>query len=77
MGNAAIAGKVEVGDYATIGTNATILPFVKVGEGAFVGAGAVVTKDVEPYSVVVGVPAKAIRRKEFKFSKDLLISLTS
>ena len=44
-----------------IGTNATILPGVTIGECAVIGAGAVVTKDVEPYTVVVGVPAKVIK----------------
>lgn len=47
--------------WADIGTNATILPGVRVGKGAIVGAGAVVVSDVEPYSVVAGVPAKFIR----------------
>ena len=46
---------------ASIGANATILPGVIIGEKAMVGAGAVVTKDVAPYSVVVGNPAKHIR----------------
>lgn len=77
MGNAAITGKVEIGDYAAIGTNSTILPYVKIGEGAIIGAGAVVNKDVEPYSVVAGVPAKTIGRHELKFFEDLLITLTS
>ena len=47
-----------------IGTNATILPGVTVGKGAIVGAGAVVVADVEPFSVVAGVPAKFIRWRE-------------
>lgn len=47
---------------ASIGANATLLPGVTIGEHAMVGAGAVVTKDVEPYSVVVGNPAKIVRR---------------
>jgi acetyltransferase EpsM len=77
MGNVAIAGKVVIGDYATIGTNSTILPYVKIGEGAFIGAGAVVTKDVEPYAVVVGVPAKIIRINAAKFYDEELIYLLS
>lgn len=52
---------------ATIGANATILCGVTIGEYAFVGAGAVVTKDVEPYALVVGVPAKPVR----KVTRDL------
>jgi len=45
---------------ATIGANATIVCGVTIGEYAFVGAGAVVTKDVPPYALVVGVPARQI-----------------
>jgi acetyltransferase-like isoleucine patch superfamily enzyme len=47
---------------AVIGSNATILP-VEIGEGALVGAGSVVTRDVAPYSVVAGNPARALRDK--------------
>lgn len=46
---------------ASIGANATILPGVTIGERAMVGAGAVVTKDVPDYVIVVGNPAKVIR----------------
>jgi galactoside O-acetyltransferase len=52
---------VRIGAWADIGTNATILPGVSIGKGAIVGAGAVVVSDVEPFSVVAGVPAKFIR----------------
>ena len=51
---------VEIGDYVFIGPRAVILPGVKIGEGAVVAAGAVVTKDVESKVVVGGVPAKLI-----------------
>lgn len=47
---------------ASIGANATLLPGVTIGEYAMVGAGSVVTKDVEPYCVVAGNPARVIRR---------------
>jgi UDP-2-acetamido-3-amino-2,3-dideoxy-glucuronate N-acetyltransferase len=43
---------------AVIGANATILPGVRIGEGSVVAAGAVVTKDVPPFTTVMGVPAK-------------------
>lgn len=49
---------------ASIGANATLLPGITIGEYAMVGAGAVVTKDVEPYTIVVGNPAKVTRRLE-------------
>ena len=52
---------VVIGDWADIGTNAVILPGVTIGKGAIVGAGAVVTEDVAPFSVVAGVPARLIR----------------
>jgi acetyltransferase-like isoleucine patch superfamily enzyme len=54
--------KVETG--ADVGMNAVILPGVTIGKGSIVGAGAVVTKDVAPYSVVAGVPAKFLRWRE-------------
>lgn len=53
----------EVGNNVRIGSNATILP-VRIGEGAIIGAGAVVTKDVEPYTVVVGNPAKPLKKND-------------
>lgn len=53
--------KTYIKNGASIGANATILAGVEIGEGAMVGAGSVVTKDVAPYSVVVGNPAKVIR----------------
>ena len=46
---------------ADIGVGATVLPGVRIGRGAVVGAGAVVSKDVPPYAVVVGVPARIQR----------------
>jgi acetyltransferase-like isoleucine patch superfamily enzyme len=55
---------VRIEAEADIGTNATILPGVTIGKGAIVGAGAVVTSDVEPFSVVAGVPAKFLRWRE-------------
>jgi acetyltransferase-like isoleucine patch superfamily enzyme len=44
-----------------LGLNVVVLPGVEIKEGAVIGAGAVVTKDVEPYTVSVGVPAKPVR----------------
>ena len=49
---------------ASIGSNATILSGVTIGEGALVGAGAVVTRDVPPFAVVAGSPARVIRMLE-------------
>ena len=68
---AEVEGDVVIADYAVIGTRVTILPGVHIGRGAVVGSGAVVTQDVEQYSLVGGVPAKHIRYR----SKDLRYSL--
>ena len=54
-------GKIIIKAGAWIGANAVILPDVTIGKGAVVAAGAVVTKDVPPYSLVAGVPARVIR----------------
>ena len=54
----------RIGAWADIGVNAVILPGITVGKGSIVGAGAVVTRDVNPFSVVVGVPAKFLRWRE-------------
>jgi acetyltransferase-like isoleucine patch superfamily enzyme len=53
-------GAVTIGDRAWIGYRAIILPGVEIGEGAVVGAGAVVTRDVPPYTIVAGNPAAKI-----------------
>lgn len=53
-------GRTQVEDGAAIGANSTILPNVTIGKWAMVGAGAVVTRDVESYALVVGSPARRI-----------------
>lgn len=58
-----VAGKVTIDDYVVIGTRVTILPGVHIGKGAVVASGAVVTKDVAPYTVVGGVPAVFIKNR--------------
>ncbi len=62
----------KIGHDVWIGHGATIMPGVTIGTGAVVGAGAVVTKDVAPYDIVAGVPAKAIRNR---FSEDTVEKL--
>jgi acetyltransferase-like isoleucine patch superfamily enzyme len=63
---------VTIEDYAWIASRATIMPGVRIGRGAVVAAGSVVTKDVPPQSMVAGIPAKVIgqRRSGLKYQLD-------
>ena len=61
--------KVTIGNDVWIGHNAIIMPGVHIGNGAVIGSGAVVTHDVAPYSVVVGVPARPIKKR---FSDEII-----
>lgn len=56
-------GDVNIGNEVWIGSNATIMPGVKIADGAVIAANSVVTKDVKPYSIVGGNPAKLIRMR--------------
>ena len=60
-----------IGDYVTIGMNATIMPKIKIEDGAYIGAGAVVVKNVKKNEVVVGNPARFL--KKIKHKVDLRI----
>ncbi len=63
---------IVIGNDVFIGVNVTLLDGVKVGNGAVIAAGAVVTKDVPPYAVVGGVPAKVI---SYRFDQDTVTRL--
>ena len=65
----AVGAQVIVEDYVWVSVRAIILPGVTIGKGAVIAAGAVVTKDVEPYSIMGGIPAKKIgeRNKELNY----------
>lgn len=62
-------GPIKIGDRAWLGPNVTVLHSVTIGEGAVVAAGAVVTKDVEPFTLVGGIPAKKIgdRNRDLRY----------
>jgi len=59
----AVVAPVSIGDYVFIGPRAIILPGVNIGKGAVVAAGAVVTKNIDNFSIVAGVPAKPIGKR--------------
>lgn len=54
---------IEIEDDVWLGANVVILPGVKIGQGAIVGAGSVVSRNVLPYTIVAGSPAKIIRKR--------------
>ncbi len=64
--------KIVIGHDVWVSTNAVILPGVTIGHGAVIGAGAVVTKDIPPYAIATGVPAKVIK---YRFSEDIIKGL--
>lgn len=68
-------GDIIIGNDVWIGFEAVILAGVTIGDGAIIGARAVVTKDVPPYSIVGGVPAKEIRKRYSPNIIDQLLSL--
>lgn len=65
-------GEVIIGHDVWIGTGVTILSGVKIGTGAIIAACSVITRDVPPYSIVAGVPAKTIR---YRFTEDQISEL--
>jgi len=67
-----VGGPVIIEDYAWVSSRVTILPGVRIGKGAVVAANALVTKDVAPYAIVGGVPAKVIgeRTQELTYHLD-------
>jgi galactoside O-acetyltransferase len=56
-------GPVVIEDDCDLGVGTVVLPGVRIGKGAQIGAGAVVTEDVPAYSVAIGVPAKVVRER--------------
>lgn len=67
--------RARIGHDTWLGHNCMIKPEVTVGDGAVVASGAVVTKDVEPYTIVAGTPARVIRRRQPEAIAERLIAL--
>ena len=68
-----LKGNTVIGNDVWIGQNAVILPGVHVGDGAIIGADSVVGSDVEPYTIVVGNPARVLRKRFDDELTDLLL----
>jgi maltose O-acetyltransferase len=64
-------GPVKIGDRVCLTTRTMVLPGVTIGEGAVVAAGAVVTRDVEPFSIVAGIPAREIKKRSTNWAYKL------
>lgn len=64
-----------IGNDVWIGYDAIIMPGVKIGDGAIIGTRAVVTKDIPPYTIVGGVPAKPIRKRFDDKTIEKLLSI--
>jgi len=69
-----VKGAVTIGNNVWIADNVTILSGATIGDGAVVGAGAIVTKDIAPFAIAVGCPAKVIRKR---FSEKIIEKLIS
>lgn len=63
---------ITIGNDVWIGTNTVIMNGITIGDGAIIGSSAVVTKDVPPYAIVVGIPAKILK---YRFDKDIIDKL--
>jgi virginiamycin A acetyltransferase len=68
-------GDTIIGNDVWIGNNATFMQGIKIGDGAIIGTNSLVTKDVEPYTIVGGNPAKVIRKRFDDETIQLLLSL--
>ncbi|MCH7974478.1 MAG: acyltransferase [Bacteroidetes bacterium] len=67
--------KVIIKKHAIIGTNSVILPGVTIGEGCAVGANSLITKDLEPWSVYIGIPAKKVKERPREIIQKLEIEM--
>lgn len=72
MGHPSCKGDIVIGNDVWIGAKSTIMSGIKISDGAVVGAGSTVTKDVPPYAIVAGNPAKIVK---YRFSEDIIEKL--
>ena len=72
VGHPSTKGNIIIGNDVYIGQNATIMSGVTIGDGAIIGSHSLVTKNVEPYTIIGGVPAKKIR---MRFNDEIISAL--
>jgi acetyltransferase-like isoleucine patch superfamily enzyme len=72
MGHPTCKGDIKVGNDVWIGAKSTIMSGIKISDGAIVGAGSTVTKDVPPYAIVAGNPAKVVK---YRFTEEQIEKL--
>ncbi|MBC7716751.1 MAG: CatB-related O-acetyltransferase [Pseudorhodobacter sp.] len=75
MGHPSTKGNVSIGNDVWIGAEAMVLSGVSIGDGAVIGARALVTKDVQPYAVVAGNPARQVKRRFTDSQVDRLLAV--
>ena len=66
MPGSVVGGNSIIEDYVTIGMNATVMPNIKIERGSYIGAGAVVTKNVKKNQVMIGNPARFLKKINHK-----------
>jgi acetyltransferase-like isoleucine patch superfamily enzyme len=72
MGHPSCKGNIIIQNDVWIGAKSTIMSGVKISNGSVVGAGSVVTKDVPPYAIVAGNPAKVVK---YRFTEEQMVEL--
>ncbi|MGN7864562.1 type B chloramphenicol O-acetyltransferase [Chryseobacterium sp. 22458] len=70
-----LAGDTVIGNDVWIGTEAMVMPGITIGDGAVIGSRALITKDVEPYTIMGGNPAKSIKKRFSEHHIDLLLEM--
>ena len=71
-----LTGEVSIGDYVWVGRRVIILPGVKIGKGAVIGAGAVVSSNIPNFGIAVGNPAKVIKYRDSQKFEELYNEVT-
>jgi acetyltransferase-like isoleucine patch superfamily enzyme len=70
-----VGGRIRIEKFAAVGTNSIVMPGITMKEGSVLGAGSLLNRDTEPWTIYVGTPARAIKKREkdtmIKFSEEI------